>query len=202
MKNLHWKGDRFFLGLTGLPGSGKSAARSILEKLGCRALDADALAHEVLDEPDTMDALKIIFGEEVLEDGKVDRAAIAKRVFGNKDLLQRLNNLVHPRVRELARERMNSFPEGSIVVYDVPLLFEGGLEKEMDASLVIDASFPTRLKRVESRNWTEEQLRSRDQHHFQDKPDRADFVISNEKTLDELERQLQDLLKNIEAAKK
>ena len=201
MKNLRWKGNRFFLGLTGMPGSGKSTARNILEKLGCMTLDADALAHEVLDQSETQERLQGLFGKDVIQEGKANRGAIAEKVFGNQELLNQLNALIHPRVRLLARERMNEFPEGSIVVYDVPLLFEAGLEQEMDATLVIDAGFAARLHRVRSRDWDEAQLQARDQHHFQDKAERADFVIRNESSRKHLEDELKTVMKEIEAAR-
>ncbi len=164
-------------------------------------LDADALAHEVLDQSETQERLQGLFGKDVIQEGKANRGAIAEKVFGNQELLNQLNALIHPRVRLLARERMNEFPEGSIVVYDVPLLFEAGLEQEMDATLVIDAGFAARLHRVRSRDWDEAQLQARDQHHFQDKAERADFVIRNESSRKHLEDELKTVMKEIEAAR-
>ncbi|MEQ8352460.1 MAG: dephospho-CoA kinase [Leptospiraceae bacterium] len=201
MKKLSWKGKRFFLGLTGMPGSGKSTAREILAKLGCKTLDADALAHDVLDQPDTLQEIANLFGADVVQNGKANRAAIADRVFKDRELLEKLNSLIHPRVRKKAMERMNAFPEGSIIVYDVPLLFEAELNKEMDATLVIRSSFPVRLDRVKSRSWTEEDLKSRDRHHLPDKAERADFVVENDGQIQAMASELEALLLKIKAAK-
>lgn len=198
MKNLTWKGDRFYLGLTGLPGSGKSTARSILEELGCKALDADALAHEVLNLPAIQKRLAELLGKDVIEQGKTNRGLIASRVFDNKEKLEALNGIVHPEVRKLARSRMESFPAGSIVVYDVPLLFETGLQEEMNATMVISSSFDVRLQRVQSRGWNQKELQSRENHHHPDKESLADFVIMNDGSLEDLRTRLQTALTSIE----
>lgn len=196
---LENKGHRFLLGLTGMPGSGKSTARSILENLGCYALDADRLAHEVLELPQTVEKLLELFGPEVMHQGKPERSRIAEKVFKDKDKLTRLNNIVHPEVRRLARERILGFPDNSIVVYDVPLLFETNLQKELDATLVIESSFEIRKHRVSQRGWSEEQLRERDQHHNQEKALLADYVVRNDGSLQELEEQLKEVIKQIQS---
>ncbi|MCB1140496.1 MAG: dephospho-CoA kinase [Leptospiraceae bacterium] len=191
------RSERYVLGLTGMPGSGKSTARKILEDLGCHALDADALAHEVLGLPETLAKIATRFGEEVIKEGKLDRPAMAQRVFKDRKMLETLNSIVHPEVRRLARERIESAPAESIVVYDVPLLFETGLEKDLDGTLAIASDFPHRLERVRERGWSEEQLKDRDQHHYPDKAERADFVVDNNSDLQALRGQLEEVLQQI-----
>ncbi|MCB1138490.1 MAG: dephospho-CoA kinase [Leptospiraceae bacterium] len=191
------KRGRYVLGLTGMPGSGKSTARKILEEMGCYALDADALAHEVLDLPETLSKIAVLFGEEVIKEGKVDRPALAHLVFKDSQKLQSLNDIVHPEVRRLARERIESAPANGVVVYDVPLLFETSLDKDMDGTLVIECDFSVRLERVRQRGWSEQQLQDRDQHHFSDKAARADYVVQNNTDLKALQTGLEAVLHQI-----
>lgn len=160
----------FVLGLAGGIGSGKSTVARMLGERGWIILDADADAKAALERDDVRRTLVEWWGERVLgPDGKVDRAAVARIVFGDDDARRRLEGLIHPLVR---RSRSEALAEATRraqgreipgVVMDVPLLFEAGIDRECDAVLFVDAPESERLERVRSnRGWTEEEFRRRE----------------------------------------
>lgn len=152
------------VGLTGGIGAGKSEVARLLAGHGAIVIDADAIAREVV-EPGTpgLAAVAAEFGAGVLRpDGSLDRPALAKLVFADPALRDRLNAVVHPLVGARSRELFAAAPAGSVVVYDVPLLAEAGRTGEYDAVVVVDASDETRLRRlVTSRGMTEQEVMSR-----------------------------------------
>jgi dephospho-CoA kinase len=180
----------FILGLTGGIASGKTAAADRLESLGATLVDTDLISREVV-EPG-QPALTLIeqhFGPEVIqEDGHLNRAALRERVFQDPSERQWLEALLHPLIRQTTIERaLNA--ETPIAVVVVPLLFESGHYQEIDASLVIDVPVELQRQRTLSRDGVSEaQVDSilAAQMDRQSRIDRADYVISNTGTLDEL----------------
>ena len=152
------------VGLTGGIGAGKSTVARLLAERGAIVLDADLAARAVV-EPGTEALAEIIrtFGPEVLRpDGSLDRAALAKVVFADEERRKQLNAIVHPRVRAWMAERADAAPEGSIVVQDIPLLVEGGLNRFFAYIVVVDADDETRIRRlVGDRGMTEDEARGR-----------------------------------------
>ena len=152
------------VGLTGGIGAGKSTVARLLAERGAIVLDADYAARAVV-EPGTEGLAEIArtFGPEVLRaDGSLDRAALAGLVFADEELRKQLNAIVHPRVRTWMAERADAAPEGSIVVQDIPLLVEGGLNTFFAYIVVVDADDETRIKRlIGDRGMTEDEARAR-----------------------------------------
>ncbi len=151
------------VGLTGGVGAGKSAVSALLAGHGAVVIDADAIAREVV-EPGTAgyDAVVARFGPGVVaDDGALDRAAIAAIVFEDEAARQDLNAIVHPLVGKRSTELMAAIPGGAIVVYDVPLLVEGGLAAGFDCVVVVEAAEATRLARLAERGLPEAQARAR-----------------------------------------
>lgn len=190
------------LGLTGSIGAGKSTAATLLRARGLTVLDADEQARLVTAEPATLAELEAAFPG-VVRDGVLDRAALASRVFGDAGALARLNAITHPRVRE----RMAALEAGAAargeawVVQDVPLLFEGGLDKSMDAVLLIDAPLETRVARVMARSGlTREDVLARDARQMpaDEKRRRATLTLDNGGDLAALEAQLDAALRQLE----
>src|SRR6185503_11233868 len=117
------------VGLTGGIGAGKSAVAARLAELGATVIDSDRLAREVV-EPGTEGLAQVVeaFGPEVLgADGALDRAALARRVFGDDDARKRLEGIIHPYVRQRSAEIVAAAPPGTVFVNDVPLLVEAGM---------------------------------------------------------------------------
>ena len=184
------------VGLTGGIGSGKSEVTRRLAALGAYVVDADVLAREVV-EPGTpgLAAVAAEFGAEVLRpDGSLDRDRLGAIVFADPAARARLNAIVHQLVGAATAERFAAAPADSIVVHDVPLLVEVGLAAAYDVVLVVAATPETQGSRlVRARGMSADEARSRiaSQAPLADKLAVADFVITNDGSLDDLDRQVQ-----------
>lgn len=183
------------VGLTGGIGSGKSTVARLFGELGAEIIDADALAREATMDPAVLAQLEAEFGSGVLRDGQLDRAALAGIVFSDERRLRQLNGIIHPWVRERSRELRERFRAAGVrvVVEDIPLLYESGLEDLFDLVIVVTAPLHERIARVQERSGLQEQeILKRDaaQLPLADKAARADLVISNSGSLAELRAQV------------
>ncbi|MEF2279121.1 dephospho-CoA kinase [Deinococcus sp. YIM 134068] len=186
------------LGLTGSIGAGKSTVAALLRARGLTVLDADEQARLVTLEPEVLAEIEAAFPGTV-RGGVLERAALASVVFGDQAHLSRLNAIVHPRVRArmLDLEAAAAARGEGWVVQDVPLLFEGGLERQMDAVLVVDAPLETRVARVTARSGlSAEEVLARDSRQMPagEKRRRATAVLDNGGSLEELEAQVDGAL--------
>ena len=140
------------IGLTGGIGCGKSEVSRLLEKRGAVIVDADLIVRE-LQQPGGEIFLRMveIFGEKVVAtDGSLNRAAVANEVFKDADLLKKLNSLIHPVVRRVMNERVESHrATNSVVILDIPLLVENPREG-LDGVLVVDLDPQTAIERIVS----------------------------------------------------
>ena len=191
------------VGLTGGVGAGKSTVAKLLAEHGAVIIDADAIAREVV-QPGTPGLAAVVeaFGPDIVgPDGALDRAKLASIVFADEAQRGRLNAIVHPLVDERTAELMRAAPEGAVVVYDVPLLVEGGLAEGFDFVLVVEASVPTRLARLADRGMPEDDARNRIAAQASDEQRRAvaDAVVRNDGTRDDLRAQVEDVWQRIVA---
>ncbi|EYB68350.1 dephospho-CoA kinase [Deinococcus phoenicis] len=182
------------LGLTGSIGAGKSTVAALLRARGLTVLDADEAAREVTRDPAVLAEIGAAFPGAV-QGGVLDRAALAEVAFTDPARLAVLNAITHPRVRQrmLTLEQAAAARGEAWVVQDVPLLFEGGLEAQMDAVLVVDAPLDVRVARVVARSGlTEEDVLARDSRQMPaaEKRRRATFVLDNSGDREGLERQV------------
>lgn len=185
------------VGLTGNIASGKSSVARLLAERGASIVDADLLAREAV-RPRTPALEQIVerWGEAVLNpDGTLDRAALRMRVFGNRAELDALNGIVHPEVGRLRDRRVREARERgeAIVVCDIPLLFESNLAEQFDRIILVDAPRPVRLERlVRDRGLHEAEAMDMiaAQMPAELKRARADFVIDNVGTREELAREV------------
>ena len=187
------------IGLTGGAGSGKSTVASMLRDLGAVVLDADVAAHTVY-EPGSLgfDLIEAEFGPDYIRDGKIDRARLGELVFHDGDARARLNAIVHPLVREwMAAQTANALMRGAaVVVQDVPLLFENGLENLYSDVLLVYVPEETQVRRlVEERGLSEDRARAivATQMPIEDKRARARRVIDNQGTRDETREQVENV---------
>lgn len=188
------------IGIAGGVASGKSLVGEQLRKLGAWILDADRAGHEVLADEQVQRLLRQRWGEEVFnEGGAVDRAAVARIVFGPPPRGPRerayLEQITHPRIGARLREQAaEAQRQGApAVVLDAPLLFEAGWHELCDQVLFVDAPRDVRLERARRRGWTEEQFRSREaaQVSVEEKRRRSDHVINNAGSVSEMARQVE-----------
>jgi dephospho-CoA kinase len=193
------------IGLTGNIASGKSEVARMLADRGATLIDADILAREAV-RPDTQ-ALKDIvkrWGKDVLnEDGSLDRDALRQIVFADQTELDALNRIVHPGVTRLRDREIAMAKErgDQIVVCVIPLLFERNLVEEFDVIVLVDAPRPLRLERLVTTRGLEETDAMNmiaSQMPAELKRARADYVIENIGSLDDLERDVDALWSSLQ----
>lgn len=188
------------LGLTGSIGAGKSSVAELLRGRGLTVLDADAVAREVSRWPEVLAEVRAQFGPEFVQDGGLNRPALAELVFQAPDRRAALNAIIHPRVRARMAELETATRGQAWVVQDIPLLFEGGLERQMDATLLVDAPLEVRVARVMARDGlSAEQVHARDaaQLPAEEKRRRATAVVENDGDLEQLAARVDEALRKI-----
>lgn len=194
------------IGIAGGIGSGKSAVAAALGNLGCLVIDSDARAKAALDHPEVRDQLVRWWGGNdesgILTDGRVDRAKVASIVFSNPDERRKLENLVHPIVRQeraaIIADAKNSGARAAVV--DAPLLFEAGVDRECDVVIFVDAPRAVRLQRVaQTRGWSEAELDRREntQLALDIKQSRSQYVVDNAGAPDSIGPQVEEILRKV-----
>jgi dephospho-CoA kinase len=179
------------IGLTGGIGSGKSEVARMFSQLGVPVIDADIIAHQLV-QPGTeaLSEITAIFGEAILtSEGTLDRAKLAGIVFNKPDMKQQLETIIHPRVREQIRAFKDAHKNDPYVMVVIPLLLETGQQDLVDRVLIVNAAEPVRIQRVQSRDGrNEEQIRSiiRNQADDAARHSAADDKIDNSGSLDDL----------------
>lgn len=181
------------IGLTGGIGSGKSTVAEILKKLGAVVIDLDRIGHEVL-RKDSVVYKKIIsvFGEGILnDDGEIDRTKLGKIVFSDEGALQRLNKIVHPAIdKRVKEETIKNRRKGiKVMVMEAAAMLENERAWQADEIWVITTTMENAVKRIKDRpGYTEEIAMSRIKSQFtnEDRLKKADIVITNNGTLEEL----------------
>ncbi|MDG2214446.1 MAG: dephospho-CoA kinase [Verrucomicrobiota bacterium] len=173
-------------GLTGGVGMGKTAAGRLLNTLGVQSTDSDGLARKVVEpgQP-ALDEIKNNFGEEVLDyQGRLDRSKMASIIFGDEVQRRRLEDIIHPRVKELrvkqvAEWRADNVGVGIVII---PLLYEVKAEVEFDKIICIACAPNTQFKRLRDRGWSDDQIKARvsAQMDISEKMDRSDHLVWNE----------------------
>lgn len=192
------------LGLTGGIGSGKSAALDAFARRGAAVLSSDAVVHRLYEDPVIVDAVRARFGDAVIDPaGRVDRAVLGPLAFAEDDGLAFLESILHPRIgpvrEEWIREQRGRSPRPSLLVCEVPLLFEVGLAEHFDAVLVVTASDPVRRMRVEGRG---QHFDDRRAHQMDEdaKVAAADEAYVNDGSLDDLQAWVDDVMSRYAAA--
>jgi dephospho-CoA kinase len=192
---------KLVLGLLGGIGSGKSRVAAALGRRGARVISGDELAHAALRQPGIRDRVAARWGRGVLDDdGEVQRRRLAEVVFADPAQLQELEQIVHPWIKERIRHEVAAArddPAVRLVVLDAAVMLEAGWADVCDRLLFVDAPREVRLARAAGqRGWTAAELQAREQAQLPltAKAARADHVLNNAGSLDDLERQVDDLL--------
>ncbi len=184
--------------MTGGIGSGKSEALAACQRAGAAVLSSDQVVHDLLESEEVKELLVARWGEDVLSNGKIDRAAVAQIVFDKPDQLQWLERNLFPLVgAEIAAWRSDLATSGDpprVAVVEVPLLFEAGAEDTFDTTIAIVADERLRAERAAARDHHAVDERASRQLSQDEKASRADHVIHNDGSLEDLERQVGDLL--------
>jgi dephospho-CoA kinase len=188
------------IALTGGPGSGKSTVAQMFRDLGAQVIDADEVAREAVSPGHpAWEELRREFGPDYFrEDGSLDRGKLSHLVFQDAKARRKLNAIVHPRVtREIAHQLEELAAQGvNLVMIEVPLLYEAGLEKNYDIVMVVDAGEKEQLERLmarDLRSFQEAQGILGAQWPLNSKKARADFVVDNRDSFEDTYRQVKNL---------
>ena len=194
------------LGLTGGIASGKSTVAAILRRLGASIINADELSREVVQPgQDAWNEIIKSFGSDILqEDETLDRRKLRKLVFDNPEARKKLEAIIHPRVRALAERRISELAASgsSIIVYEVPLLFEAQIHLWLRPVILVACNIETQRKRLLERDHLTEleaQQHLDAQMSLEEKRKLADYIIENDGALEDLEQQVRTVLQKIQA---
>jgi len=183
------------IGLTGGIAAGKSEALKAFGRLGAETLSSDAVVHELLEGEPLLGHLAERWGPEVAPDGRVDRALIGEIVFADPEQLSWLEDQIHPLVRERTAAWIESLPpDAEVAVVEVPLLFEAGSDAAFDTTVAIVTADEVRRERAAARGHALVDEREARQLPQDEKAGRADHVVVNDGTVEDLERALSGLL--------
>jgi dephospho-CoA kinase len=187
-------------GLTGGIGMGKTTTAQLLQKRGAAVVDADELARQlVLPGEPALAEIQAAFGKEIVgANGQLRRGELARVVFADESARRRLEDILHPRIREcwLAKVEAWRHQDRAFVVVVVPLLFETRAESQFNKVVCVACSASTQRERLLARGWTLEQIQQRiaAQWPIEQKMAKADYVVWTEGGLDVLAAQLDRLL--------
>ncbi|MCX6009306.1 MAG: dephospho-CoA kinase [Chloroflexi bacterium] len=192
------------IGLTGNFGTGKTSVSQMLAELGAVVIDADKLGHDLL-QPDTETYREILaaFGKSILKpNGKIDRNKLGKLAFADAASLNRLNQIMHPKMYEFAKRKIEEYlkTDTKIVVLEAALLIEAGWTPLVDQVWITVAPEAIIVRRLKSgRELNEDQVLARlsTQMPSEEKAKQADVVIDTDCSLDELRTRVTELWHNL-----
>ena len=194
------------IGLTGGIGSGKSTVAKLLAEAGFKVVDADQIAREIMEpgSPVLDDVADAFVADAIREDGTLDRGKLAGRAFVDKRATEKLNSITHPAIRAESERRFADAEAAGepAVVYDMPLLVDIGMHRDMDLTVVVDVDADERVRRlVSSRGLDEADARARIAQQIDDDTRKAaaDVIIDNNGAIDALRPQVDELIARLKA---
>ena len=140
------------IGITGSIACGKSTVSNYLKSKGYIVIDADKIGHEALDDDYVKEKLILAFGNEILEDNKINRQKLGEFVFGNSSNLNVLNSIIHPEIRKKILQKIDKNNDKELIFIDVALLFEAKFDDLVDKIIVVYVDKNTQLTRLMKRN--------------------------------------------------
>ena len=195
------------LGIAGGVGSGKSAVADQLVGFGAVVLDADRIGHEVLEEDKVKEQLVERWGQEIMDlAGQIKRDVVASIVFAtgpeSAEELSFLESVVHPRIGRQLESRVRAFrgqAKNEVIVIDAAVMFKAGWDGFCDCLVFVEAEASVRWARCQQRGWSREAYRRREasQASLEMKRERADWVLDNSGTLQELTSQVAEMWQQI-----
>ncbi len=177
---------KLVIGILGGIGSGKSTVAQILSDMGCAVIEADKIAHSVLQSEPVKAQIKKTFGPNTLDTaGNIDRKKLAARAFEKPELISMLNSAIHPAVFKETKKLIADYQQtdAKAIVIDMPLLAEVGWEKNCDTLIFIECSEQKRLKRITKKGTIDaEQVKKREkfQISLDKKTKMAQYIINND----------------------
>jgi dephospho-CoA kinase len=184
------------IALTGGIGCGKSLAAQYFAELGALVMDADQLARAAIERGSQgFDEVVSYFGDSILNNGDIDRRALAELVFKNLDAKKKLESIVHPFVRGVFEDAVASLKSDETLVYEIPLLVETGAQDRFDIVVTVESILENRVSRLRQRGMhiSEIEARIASQATREQRIEAADFLIENDGNEDELLRQVENI---------
>ncbi len=181
------------IGILGGVASGKTTVAKMLGSLGAKVIDADEMAHELLERPEVKKGILERWGKRVLgRQGRVDRSKLASIVFSNGKSLKELTELLHPPIIESIRREVAE--KSGPLVLDAALLVETELDKICDVLVFVEVGLEVKKERAWLRGWSQDEVQRRE--HFQlpesQKRQKAQFIVNNDSSEEETFKQLKE----------
>lgn len=193
------------IGITGSIACGKSTVSDYLKEKGYTIIDADKLGHVALTSEDVKRRLSETFGANILVNNEISREVLGKLVFGNDNNLKKLNNIIHPKIKELILKLQEEHENEDLVFLDIALLYEANFVDLVEKVAVVYVDEDVQLKRLMTRNFLskEEALkRIESQMSPQEKASLGDFVINNSYRKEDTFQQIDEILEKLKRGDK
>ena len=184
------------IGLTGGIGCGKSLVAQYFSELGALVIDADQLARTAIERGSQgFDEAISTFGDSILSNGDIDRRALGEIIFKDADAKKKLENIIHPYVRQRFEEAVSSLKSDETLIYEIPLLVETGAQDRFDLVITVESELENRIARLRQRGMHISEIEGRiaAQATREQRVEIADFLIENDGTQDELLRQVENI---------
>jgi dephospho-CoA kinase len=192
--------------LTGGIGCGKSSVLKILKDLGCLTIDSDLICHQLYEDIDGSLVKGIVsrWGSLAISNGRVNRKKIADIVFRDKNELEWLNGTIHPLIYSEAEKIISSYTGNNPVVFDVPLLFETGMEKHFSLVIAVWTTPKIQIQRLTEKGWSHAEITGRlnSQMSPDEKLEKADYGIINTGSMSFLYEQCKNIYLKIKKQRK
>ena len=193
------------IGITGSIACGKSTVSDYLKEKGYTIIDADKLGHIALTSEDVKRRLSETFGANILVNNEISREVLGKLVFGNDNNLKKLNNIIHPKIKELILKLQEEHKDEDLVFLDIALLYEANFVDLVEKVAVVYVDEDVQLERLMTRNFLskEEALkRIESQMSPQEKASLGDFVINNSYRKEDTFQQIDEILEKLKRGDK
>ena len=188
------------IAIVGNIASGKSTVENVLQKKGYKVFDSDIIAHEVLDDL-SKKILEAFKGYDILENGRISRQKLGALVFDDKNLKEKLENIVHPEIKDRLKKIFEENKLEKYIFVSIPLLFEVGWRNLFDKILFIYTEDKIRLNRLMQRNnFTKDEAlaRIKSQLPQEEKVKVSDFIINNNHSIDVLQKYIERFIIQLE----
>ena len=193
------------IGITGSIACGKSTVSDYLITKGYTIIDADKLGHVALTSDDVKRKLAEKFGDEILENNEISREKLGKLVFGNDNNLKKLNNIIHPKIKELILKLQEEHKDEDLVFLDIALLYEANFVDLVEKVVVVYVDEDVQLERLMMRNSLQKEeavKRIESQMSPREKASLGDFVINNSYSKEDTFQQIDEILEKLKRGDK
>lgn len=192
------------IALTGGIGAGKSLVANYFFSLGAEVIDADQLARQAIERgSDGFDQVISVFGDEILQDGDINRRALGEIVFSDPDKRKKLESIIHPIVQQALADARKELTENQILIYEIPLLVETNAADKFDLVITVEAPMQSRIERLRNRGLHISEIEKRIANQVSPEERRAvaNIVIENDGNEEALLRKVEAIWEELNASR-